>query len=47
MLLLIAAANVAVVVLAGPATELLRRAPEIGAAFKEKLTSLDRPLAAF
>jgi predicted PurR-regulated permease PerM len=47
VLLVIAAANVAVVMLAGPATEMLRRAPEIATAFKEKLYLLDRPIAAF
>ena len=47
VLLVITAANVAVVVLAGPATEMLRRAPEIATAFKEKLYLLDRPIAAF
>ena len=32
--------------LAGPASELIARAPEIGAAFAEKLHIFDRPLAA-
>ena len=47
VVLLIVAANVAVVMLAGPASQMLSRAPELGAAFAEKLHILDRPLAAF
>ena len=39
--------NVAVVMLAQPVTELIGRAPELGAAIKEKLQILDRPIAAF
>ena len=44
---LIAAANVAIVLLAGPVTTLIGRAPELGAAFAAKLYIFDRPLAAF
>jgi predicted PurR-regulated permease PerM len=44
---IISAANVAVVMLAGPATALIGRAPELGAAFAAKLYIFDRPLAAF
>jgi len=47
VLLLIVLANVAVVILAGPASQMLNRAPELGAAFADKLHILDRPLAAF
>lgn len=46
VLLLIVLANIAVVMLAGPASQLLNRAPELGAAFAEKLHILDRPLSA-
>jgi predicted PurR-regulated permease PerM len=41
---LIAAVNVAIVLLAGPATALIGRAPELGAAFAEKMHIFDRPL---
>ena len=47
VVLLIAAANVAIVMLAGPASTLIGRAPELGAAFAAKLYIFDRPLAAF
>jgi predicted PurR-regulated permease PerM len=43
---LIAAVNVAIVMLAGPASTLISRAPEYGAAFAEKLHFFDRPLQA-
>jgi predicted PurR-regulated permease PerM len=43
---LLATANLAVVILAGPVTALLARAPEIGSTFADKLHILDRPLAA-
>ena len=46
VIVLLAVANVAVVLLAGPATALIARAPEFGAAVAEKLHNLDRPLAA-
>lgn len=46
VVLLVAAANVAIVILAGPASTLIGRAPELGAAFAAKLYILDRPLAA-
>jgi predicted PurR-regulated permease PerM len=46
VVLLIAIANLAIVVLSGPVTELLGRASEFGAAFAEKLHVFDRPLAA-
>ena len=46
VLLLIVLANVAIVILAGPASQMLNRAPELGAAFADKLHILDRPLAA-
>jgi predicted PurR-regulated permease PerM len=39
--------NVAVVMLAAPAADLLKRAPELGAAFKEKLHVFDQPLMAW
>ena len=47
ILVLIAAANVAIIMLAQPITELMARAPELGTAIKEKLLLLDRPMAAF
>ena len=47
VLTVIGLANVAVVVLATPASEMLRRTPEIAAAFKDKLHILDRPILAF
>jgi predicted PurR-regulated permease PerM len=40
---LIAVVNVAIVMLAGPASTLIARAPEYGAAFAEKLHFFDRP----
>jgi predicted PurR-regulated permease PerM len=46
VVLLIVVANLAIVVLSGPTTELLGRASEFGAAFAEKLHVFDRPLAA-
>ncbi len=46
VIFLIAAANVAVVMLAGPASELIGRAPELGSAFAAKLYIFDRPFAA-
>jgi predicted PurR-regulated permease PerM len=45
-LLLIAAAGTAVTLLANPVSEWIAKAPEIGAAIKQKLYVLDRPLAA-
>jgi predicted PurR-regulated permease PerM len=47
VLLVILAANVAAVMLAAPTTDILKRAPEIGAALKEKLHVFDRPLLAW
>ena len=47
LLLLIGVANLAVIMLAQPVTELIGRAPELGTAIKEKLQLFDRPLAAF
>ena len=41
---LIGAVNVAIVMLAGPASTLIGRAPEYGTAFAEKLHFFDRPL---
>jgi predicted PurR-regulated permease PerM len=46
VVLLIGIANLAIVLLAGPVAGLVGRAPEIGAAFAEKLHVFDRPLAA-
>jgi predicted PurR-regulated permease PerM len=46
VVLLIAAANIAVVMLAGAASELVARAPELGAGLAQKLHIFDRPLAA-
>ncbi len=46
VLLVVAAANIAVIALASPLSEFLRRAPEIATAFKEKLHVFDRPLFA-
>ena len=46
VVLMIAAANLAVVLLAGPVSELIAQAPKIGAAFADKLYIFDRPLAA-
>jgi predicted PurR-regulated permease PerM len=43
---LIGAVNVAIVMLAGPASELIGRAPEYGKALAEKLHFFDRPLQA-
>ena len=45
VVLLIAATNLAIVILAGPVSDLVARAPEIGAAFAAKLHIFDRPLA--
>ncbi|HZD63563.1 MAG TPA: AI-2E family transporter [Xanthobacteraceae bacterium] len=45
-LLLVAAAGTAVTLLANPVSEWIAKAPEIGAAIKQKLYVLDRPLAA-
>ena len=45
-LLLVAAAGTAVTLLANPVSEWIAKAPEIGAAIKQKLFVLDRPLAA-
>jgi predicted PurR-regulated permease PerM len=47
VVIVIGAANVAIVMLTTPATDILNRAPEIGAAFKEKLHIFDGPLAAW
>jgi predicted PurR-regulated permease PerM len=47
VLLVIAATNVAVVMLAAPASDLLKRAPELGTAFKDKLHIFDRPMLAW
>jgi predicted PurR-regulated permease PerM len=47
VLVVICAANVAVVMLTTPATDILKRAPELGAAFKEKLHVFDAPLMAW
>jgi predicted PurR-regulated permease PerM len=44
--LLVVLANIAIVMLAGPASQLINRAPELGAAFADKLHIFDRPLAA-
>jgi predicted PurR-regulated permease PerM len=46
VVVLIAAANIALVMLAGPVSELLARAPELGASLAQKLHMFDRPLAA-
>ena len=45
-LLLVAAAGTAVTLLANPVSEWIAKAPEIGAAIKQKLYVLDRPLSA-
>jgi predicted PurR-regulated permease PerM len=47
VLVVIAATNVAAVMLAAPTTDMLKRAPELGAAFKEKLRIFDQPLMAW
>jgi predicted PurR-regulated permease PerM len=47
VLLLIALANIAVVMLSNPVAEMLRRTPEIAEAVKDKLQILDRPILAF
>ena len=47
VLTLIAIANIALILLANPAAEMLRRVPEIAAAFKEKLHAFDQPIVAF
>jgi predicted PurR-regulated permease PerM len=44
--LLLAAAGIAVTLLAAPVSEWIAKAPEVGAAIKQKLYVLDRPLAA-
>jgi predicted PurR-regulated permease PerM len=46
VVLMIAAANLAVVILAGPVSALIAQAPKVGAAFVEKLHIFDRSLAA-
>ena len=46
ILVLVVGANVAIVMLAGPASSMIGRAPELGSAFAEKLHLFDRPLAA-
>jgi len=46
IVVLIAGANLAIVLLAGPITSLIAQASEIGAAFADKLHIFDRPLAA-
>jgi predicted PurR-regulated permease PerM len=46
VLLMMAAAGLAVTLLAGPVSEWIGRAPEIGASVKEKLYVFERPLAA-
>jgi predicted PurR-regulated permease PerM len=43
---LIAIANIALILLANPATEMLRRMPEIATAIKDKLHVFDQPVAA-
>jgi predicted PurR-regulated permease PerM len=45
--LMMAAAALLLTMLAAPVTELMGRAPEIGAGIKQRLYVLDRPLAAF
>lgn len=47
VLALVAVANVALVLLASPASEMLRRLSEIAEAFKNKLYTFDQPLMAF
>jgi predicted PurR-regulated permease PerM len=47
VLLVIGAANVAVVMLAAPTSDMLKRAPELGTAFKDKLHIFDRPMMAW
>jgi predicted PurR-regulated permease PerM len=47
VVLVIAATNVTVVMLAAPTTDLLARAPELGTAFKDKLHIFDRPMMAW
>jgi predicted PurR-regulated permease PerM len=46
VLVLVVGANIAIVMLAGPASSMIGRAPELGSAFAEKLHLFDRPLAA-
>jgi predicted PurR-regulated permease PerM len=46
-IVLFAAAALAVTLIAAPVSELIARAPEIGASIKQKLYVLDRPLAAW
>jgi predicted PurR-regulated permease PerM len=47
VLLVISAANIAIVMLTTPATDIIKRAPEIGSTFKEKLHIFDGPLIAW
>ena len=47
IVIVIGAANVAIVMLTAPTTEILKRAPELGIAIKEKLHIFDRPLLAW
>jgi predicted PurR-regulated permease PerM len=47
VLALIGIANIALILLANPAAEMLRRMPEITQAFKDKLHAFDQPIAAF
>ena len=47
VLAVIGLANVAVITLAKPSSELVGRAPELGNALRDKLHILDQPLAAF
>ena len=47
VLAVIAATNVAAVMLSAPTTDILKRAPELGTAFKDKLHVFDRPLMAW
>jgi predicted PurR-regulated permease PerM len=47
VLVVVAATNVAVMMLSAPATDILKRAPELGTAFKDKLHIFDRPLMAW
>jgi predicted PurR-regulated permease PerM len=46
VLLVVVVVNIAIILLAGPVTEWIAKAPEIGATVGEKLQILDRPLAA-
>ncbi len=47
LLLAVGAVSLAATTMAGPVTEWIKRAPEIGATIKEKLAVLDKPLASF